>query len=281
MSNSTDAAGASTTAPRWKPISAIDRRVLGVLVEKAKTTPDAYPLSLNALVTGCNQKNNRFPLTQYEPDAVEASLDRLRMLGAVAAVQGSGRVGKYRHYMYEWLGVDKLELAVMAELLLRGAQTEGELRGRAARMDPIADLAALRPIMDSLKAKGLVQALTPEGRGQIISHALYLPEEMDKVRRQVGEMGTSATHVSAEIAQHAPPPPRGEATTGHPVPHSVAPPATTTHPAVNPSELAALRREVDELRATVAQLRADLDEVTEQAGRSEEELRQLRQSLGG
>ncbi len=279
MSTPVEAAGTPEAAPRWKPVSAIDRRVLGVLVEKAKTTPDTYPLSLNALVTGCNQKNNRYPLTQYEPDAVEASLDRLRMLGAVAAVQGSGRVGKYRHYMYEWLGVDKLELAVMAELLLRGAQTEGELRGRAARMDPIADLAALRPIMDSLKSKGLVQALTPEGRGQIISHALYLPEEMDKVRRQVGEMGVSATHVSAEPAHHAPPP-RNEPATAHVAPHTAA----SSAPAVSgasASEFAALRRELDELRGTVTELRADLDEVTELAGRNEEELRQLRQSLGG
>src|SRR5271154_6314678 len=104
------------TPPRWQPVSAIDRRVLGVLVEKAKTTPDAYPLSLNGLVTGANQKNNRHPLAQYEAEDVEESLERLRMLGAVAAIQGSGRVAKYRHYMYEWLGVDKVELAVMAEL---------------------------------------------------------------------------------------------------------------------------------------------------------------------
>ena len=163
MTDNAHASGALSAPPRWQPLAAIDRRVLGVLVEKAKTTPDAYPLSLNALVTGCNQKNNRHPITQYEAQQVEESLERLRRLGAVAAVQAGGRVEKYRHYMYEWLGVDKVELAVMAELLLRGAQTEGELRGRAARMDPIPDLTALRQIMDALKAKGLVQALTPEG----------------------------------------------------------------------------------------------------------------------
>ena len=135
----------ATTSGRWQPLSATDRRVAGVLVEKAKTTPEAYPLSLNAVVTGCNQKSNRFPQLELESDAVQDSLDRLRALGAVGLVQGTSRVDRFRHLLYEWLGVDKVELAVMAELLLRGAQTEGELRGRAARMEPIADLAALRP----------------------------------------------------------------------------------------------------------------------------------------
>jgi len=121
----------SPSAPRWQPLSAMDRRVIGVLIEKAKTTPDAYPLSLNAVVAGCNQKSNRHPLMNVEPDDVEQSLDRLRELGAISLVQGYGRVQKYRHYMYDWLGVDKVELAVMAELLLRGPQTEGDLRGRA------------------------------------------------------------------------------------------------------------------------------------------------------
>ena len=100
---------------------------------------------------------------ELDADDVTESLDRLRTLGLITEVQGSGRVSKYRHMAYEWLGVEKVELSVMAEPLLRGAQTEGELRGRAARMDPIADLAALRPILDSLKAKGLIVSLTPEG----------------------------------------------------------------------------------------------------------------------
>ena len=139
--------------PRWRPLVAKDRRVLGVLIEKAKTTPEAYPMSINALRSGCNQKNNRFPLMELELEDIEESLDRLRAAGAVAEVQGSSRVARYRHYGYEWLGVDKTELGVMAELLLRGAQTEGELRGRAARMDPIADLSALRSVLTSLSIK--------------------------------------------------------------------------------------------------------------------------------
>jgi hypothetical protein len=143
-------------APRWQPLPAVDRRVAGVLAEKAKTTPDAYPMSLNAICTACNQKSNRSPMMNLQPEDVEESLSRLRHLGAAGLVEGYGRVSKYRHYLYDWLGVDKVELAVMAELLLRGTQTEGELRGRAARMEPIRDLAELRPVLASLKSKGLV-----------------------------------------------------------------------------------------------------------------------------
>jgi uncharacterized protein YceH (UPF0502 family) len=133
---------------KWQVLSSRQRRVLGVLVEKAKTTPDAYPLTVNALVSGSNQKNNREPHTSYTPEEIEQTLEELRALGAVTEVQGSGRVPKYRHHAYEWLSVEKTELAVMTELLLRGEQTLGELRGRAARMEPIADMAALKPVVD-------------------------------------------------------------------------------------------------------------------------------------
>ena len=174
------------SSPRWRPLEAIQRRVLGVLIEKAKTTPEAYPLSLNALRSGCNQKSNRAPLMQLEEPQIEETLDELRQMGAVAVVQGGGRIDRYRHLAYEWLGVDKVELAVMAELLLRGAQTVGELRGRAARMEPIKDLTALQPTLDTLQAKNLILYLTPPGRDSVVSHALYLDREMDKVRREIG-----------------------------------------------------------------------------------------------
>ena len=128
MSEDLSAPQTPPTAPRWQPLGALDRRVLGVLAEKAKTTPDAYPMSLNGIATGCNQKSNRDPLMQLEPDDVAEALERLRQMGAVGMVEGYGRVTKYRHYLYDWLGVEKIELSVMTELLLRGAQTEGELR---------------------------------------------------------------------------------------------------------------------------------------------------------
>lgn len=173
-----------TAAPKWKPLSPLERRVAGVLIEKAKTTPDIYPMTVKAVCAGCNQKNNRFPVMTLEPEDVEETLESLREAGAVVRIEGYGRVEKFRHLLYDWLGVEKVELSVMGELLLRGAQTEGELRGRAARMDPIPDLTALRPILDSLQAKGLVVSLTPPGRGHVVTHALYPPKEMEKLKAE-------------------------------------------------------------------------------------------------
>ncbi len=171
------------TEPRtWRPLTSRQRRIVGVLIEKAKTTPDAYPMTLNGLTTGCNQKSNRSPQMELTPDDVEAELEELRQYGAVVEVQGGGRVAKYRHRMYEWLGVDKVELAVMAELLLRGEQTVGELRGRAARMEPIADLNTLRPVLESLESKQLLISLTSAGRGQVVTHALYPPKEREQLQ---------------------------------------------------------------------------------------------------
>src|SRR5687767_15795321 len=117
---STEPTAATPTPPALPTLTVNERRVLGVLIEKAKTTPDAYPMTLNAIVTGCNQKSNREPLMTLSPEDVEQILDELRGLSAVTEVQGSGRVAKYRHHGYEWLGVDKFEISVMTELLLRG-----------------------------------------------------------------------------------------------------------------------------------------------------------------
>ena len=250
-------------APRWQPLAAVDRRVLGVLAEKAKTTPDAYPMSVNAICTGANQKNNRHPLMNLQADDVEASLERLRGFGAVAEVQGGGRVLKYRHYLYDWLGVDKVELAIMTELLLRGAQTVGELRGRAARMEPIADLAALKPLLDSLKTKGLVIAFSPEGRGQVVSHALYQPQELEKVRREV----LASPMPQAEAAEsNASAAPRPDAIRPSPSASASAAPHTT---------------ELTELRAEVAALRREMAELADELRRQGDEFQQFRTSLGG
>ena len=220
---------------RWQPLTAKQRRVFAVLLEKAKTTPDAYPMTLNAIRTGCNQKNNRAPVTNYEEDDVQQALDDLRKLGAVAEVQGSGRVAKYRHFFYEWLGVEKLESAVMGELLLRGAQTEGDLRGRASRMEAIGDLDTLRTVLRSLKAKGLVIPLTPEGRGHVVSHALYQEQELDKVRAQFA--GGAPGNAIVEGDEEAP--------------------AASSGGSVR-DELNALREEVSALRQELAELRAKM-----------------------
>ncbi len=163
--------------PNWRPLDEMQRRVLGVLVEKAKTTPDAYPLTVNAIKTASNQKSNRSPKMDLAADDVMATLDELREMGAVAEIQGDGRAEKYRHLAYDWLGVDQFELAVMTELMLRGQQTVGELRARAARMEPIAGMSELKPILASLKQKRLLVELTPPGRGQTVTHGLFLEGE--------------------------------------------------------------------------------------------------------
>jgi len=277
----------SRATPKWRPIAAIDRRVAGVLLEKAKTTPDAYPMTLNALRTGCNQKNNRYPLMEVELDDVQESLDRLRAMGAVGEVHGSSRTNKYRHHLYEWLGVGKVEMAVMAELLLRGTQTEGELRGRAARMEPIADLAALRPVLNSLKEKGLIISLTPEGRGHVVTHALYEPREMEKVRREFEHVRiTDESDMPAENEPAAPaarPLPVGPSHAGPSHPgtpegrttagshamgahsassHSAGPgaPAAAASPAVLEA-LAALQAQMAEVKAEMTKLRKDIDDL--------------------
>ncbi len=179
------ASGAGTL----RPLDAFERRVLGVLIEKAKTTPDQYPLSLNALVTGCNQKSNRDPVMTLDEEQVTRAVAGLRQCGAMAEVFGSGKIPRYRHLAYEWLGVEKEELAILGELLLRGEQTEGDLRGRASRMDPIPDLDILRGHLDRLADRGLVIWLSPPGRGRMLTHGLLPAEKLEKVRSQLGVAG--------------------------------------------------------------------------------------------
>ena len=171
----------------WLPLVHRERRVLGVLVEKAKTTPEYYPLTIAAIVTGCNQKSNRDPVTGYDADDVEEILQGLRKKGAVVMVEGSGRVVRWKHTLYDWLKVTKVELAVIAELLLRGSQTEGDLRSRASRMEPLADLGALQTVLEALIAKDLVVYLTPPGvrRGAVITHNLYPPNEMEREKSRL------------------------------------------------------------------------------------------------
>ncbi len=283
--NLDSALGSNAAAPRrWKPIAALERRVLGVLMEKAKTTPEQYPMTINGLCTGCNQKSNRFPQMDVDADDLEPVIENLKKLGAATEVQGSGRALKYRHHFYEWLGVNKAESAVMTELLLRGAQTEGELRTRAARMEAIADLAALRTILDGLRKKDLVISLTPAGRGQLISHALYEPRELEKLRAEAGRMSPgdepdepkprpsqspAREHVAAPVAE------RPLAVSRSPV---GIPAATSGAPSESGE---ALLRQHNAMRAEIGQLRSDLDDLTGELRRCMDEIRQLKDSLGG
>ena len=136
-------------------LTALEARILGCLVEKELATPEYYPLTLNALVAACNQKNNRDPEMHLSADEVEKGLGTLqydRKLAATYAGVGS-RAVKYVHRLTETLGVDTPELAILCELLLRGPQTPGELRGRASRMHPFASPAEVRTVLDALAAR--------------------------------------------------------------------------------------------------------------------------------
>jgi uncharacterized protein YceH (UPF0502 family) len=241
-------------AAAWPVLNLAERRVLGVLVEKAKTTPDAYPMSLNALVTGSNQKSNRDPVLNLSDVDVEDALGRCQKMGLVARITG-GRVERWRHLLYEAWHVDKVDLAILGELLLRGPQTEGELRTRAARMEPIEDLDTLRQCLRPLVERKLVAYLTPEDRrGAMLTHGFHDPSELTWLRAH-------------EAAQPVP-------TAAVPAPSAPAGPsrAEAALPGLE-AGLAEARAEVAGLKKTVADLEAALAAVRE-------EVRALKQSLG-
>jgi uncharacterized protein len=134
-------------------LSETETRVLGSLVEKEITTPDYYPLSLNALLNACNQKSNRDPVTNLDGEAVREALDSLNRKGLAGTAGGAdSRVTKYEHRLQEVFNFDRRETAVLGVLLLRGPQTPGELRSRTERMHPFGDLdevqAVLRRLME-------------------------------------------------------------------------------------------------------------------------------------
>ncbi len=179
----------------WQPIPPFERRVLGVLIEKQKTskTADAYPMTLNSIVTGCNQKSNRDPVVDLDDDTVEEVLADLQAKGMVVKMTG-GRADRWRHQLYELWRPTKVEMAVIAELLLRGPQSEGDLRGRAARMEDIPDLDALRGHLKALAARGLVVYVTPaDRRGAVVAHGFHTPDEL-----------AAAAHLPAGASSPAP-----------------------------------------------------------------------------
>ena len=167
-------------APTWEPLPENERRVLGVLIEKQKTakTADAYPLTLNSLTTGCNQKSNRDPVLDLTDDEVEETISALQKRGLVNRLTG-GRVDKFRHLLYDTWTSNGPQLAVLAELLLRGPQTKGELRGRASRMAPIDTLDDLDEVLRPLAERRLVVYLgPPDRRGALVTHGFHAADEL-------------------------------------------------------------------------------------------------------
>lgn len=147
-------------------LTAAEVRVLGCLIEKQRTTPDTYPLSLNALRAACNQSTNRDPVVAYDEGTIRDAITRLSRRRWARLASGAGsRTSKYRHLLDEALTRTPDQLAVLCVLMLRGAQTPGELKARCDRLHPFADLAAVHATLERLVERDLVEQL-PRRPGQ-------------------------------------------------------------------------------------------------------------------
>lgn len=253
-----DAAAAPGANGPWPVLDVNERRVLGVLVEKQKTLgSDAYPMSLNALVTGSNQKSNRDPILDLDEDEVEDALMRCKNRGLAAKVIG-GRVERWRHLLYEVWHVDKLEMAVLGELLLRGPQTEGELRTRASRMDNIEDLETLKRVLRPLVERKLVVYLTPEDRrGAMLTHGFHEPGELSRLRTRHASSGAPVeSSASSHSLSHVP-----------------------SEPARTPSVSSRSDDRVEMLEASLRELRQELQTSGRKIDALESQMRELHQEL--
>ncbi len=144
------------------PLNPVELRVLGALIEKESTTPEYYPMSLNALVAACNQKTNRWPVTEYADDDLMEAIDGLKARGCAAAITGGSRVTKFAQRFTEKLNLGRRETAVLCVLMLRGPQTVGEIKGRTERMYGFADLDETETVLRKMIARedgALVQQL--------------------------------------------------------------------------------------------------------------------------
>ena len=139
---------------------AVEIRVLGCLIEKQRTTPDAYPLSLNSLRLACNQTTNRDPVVAYEERDIKAALDRMSNRGWTRFASGaSSRALKYRHLLDEALGLSDGEISLLAVLMLRGPQTLGELKQRSERLHRFESIAEVAQVLDGLSQRELAVQL--------------------------------------------------------------------------------------------------------------------------
>ncbi len=246
------------------------RRVIGVLVEKAFTTPEYYPMTLKAATNGCNQKSNRSPITNYSEEAIEDVMEELRELGLAAVVHTeSGRTERYRHYVRKRFDFSEKQLAIVTELLLRGRQQLGELRSRANRMVAIEGQHDLKDELRGLIEGGHVQTSGPiERRGVEVDHNFYLPSEGKTL-----ESGGAAPAPSPSAAPSAT---RQPAAASSPAPT----PAASASPEVA-AKVEHLEVEVSRLTADNKRLQDQLDDVKEMFLQLEERFSDLRQELGG
>jgi len=202
----------------------IEVRVLGSLLEKEITTPEYYPLSLNALINACNQKSNREPMVNFDQETVEHALQTLRDKGLLLTITGAGsRVPKYGHRISERLNLGRRELAIVCELMLRGPQTLGELRTRADRMHPFEDLAQVESVIE------------------------HLPELITKLPRRPGEKEARYAHLlsgAPTISENEP---------------EVAQPMRSDRIATLEAEVAELRSDLESLKEQFAGFRKQFE----------------------
>ena len=224
-------------------------RVLGCLMEKQRTTPDAYPLSLNSLRLACNQSTNREPVVQYDEAVLRDALHRLERRGYTRLASGAGsRAAKYRHLLAEALPMGGDEQAVVCVLMLRGPQTPGELKQRTERMHAFADLGGVHETLERLIGRGLV-AVQPRRPGQ-------------KEERYVQLLGGEEGEAPGEARAGAP---VAIAPAGAPSAHGV-PGAVSV-----PGAVGGLEERVARLELEVARLRAALGDEEEAGGAAEED----------
>jgi uncharacterized protein len=174
-------------------ITAAEARVLGSLIEKEISTPEYYPLSLNALVNACNQKNNREPVMRLEENEVRDALRALEDQQLAGPAHGAeGRVTKYEHHLQEVFNFTRGETAVLCELLLRGAQTPGELRNRAERLFHFEELADVTSVLQRLMQRepALVAVLPRQAGAREVRYTQLLSEEP----ASAGTTGGEAVH---------------------------------------------------------------------------------------
>ena len=216
-------------------------RVLGCLLEKQRTTPEAYPLSLNALRLACNQSTNRDPVVDYDEATIRDALHRLsrRRWARLASGPGS-RAPKYRHLLDEALGLPEDELAVLTVLMLRGPQTPGELKQRTERLHPIPDLGAVHATLERLIERELAARLD----------------------RRPGQKEERYLHLLGDEA----PAPAAPAQALAPMQTPPAPPARAAAPAPDDDRIERLEDEVAALRADLAALRSTLDALRAELG---------------
>ncbi len=185
-------------------LSGPEIRVLGALIEKEITTPEYYPLTLNSLIAACNQKSNRWPVTEYADDDVLVALSGLRSHGFAAEISGSSRAAKYGQRFTEKLNLGRRETAILCVLMLRGRQTLGEIKGRTERMYSFSDLEEVELVLHKLidRAEGALARKLPPAPGMKeprYSHAMGVLAEEPAAAAGPAHAGDRLSALEAEV----------------------------------------------------------------------------------